>query len=67
MAPSAPSGWMGNRPLHTEVPGYKTTGLFFQPPETLAGLPPPSPPAAEGLLALGRSEQAERSPFGRGR
>ncbi|SEP41536.1 hypothetical protein SAMN02990966_05928 [Rhodospirillales bacterium URHD0017] len=45
----------------TEVLGYKTPGLFFQPPETLAGLPPPSPPAADpALVAMEAQIQIQR-------
>jgi hypothetical protein len=36
----------------TEVLGYRTPGLFFQPPEALAGMPASPPPADPALLAM---------------
>ncbi len=44
----------------TEVLGYKTPGLFFQPPEQLAALPAPAPPIDPALAAAQAQLQIER-------
>jgi hypothetical protein len=44
----------------TEVLGYKTPGLFFQPPETLGGMAPPSSAVDPAVLAMEAQIQIQR-------